>query len=494
MPLDKVAQQYADQLFTKKMGELARDHGQRISTINADFAKRGLVSSGPRMQALVAAGIEHAGEVAQARVDSLLMAYEKAGSPFDQQAVEGIINDVAQICEVRKGSLLQEMALTIRRTNLAVPALAGALQRQIDQGFSSVVARVRLDLTIKLSEAALGAREVARAASSAQSDNTTARSVDADWKFAKMAVELARKSMPEDQRTHPKVGVVVVKDGKVVSTAYRGETEGCHAEYIASEKKVAEEQIAGATVYTTLEPCTSRNHPKIPCATRLRERKVGRVVIGMLDPNPEISGRGVRALREANIAIDLFPDELKAEVEEMNREFLRAYAPLGATGTSAQALQDRTSNCDPKTDPLVVLEYDCSEGRPLRQARSVRDCGFKLWNRGGGDALDVHIEEIALTRSRGIARFERAPKLFKGEKTTLLAAVPGRGALMSHDFELCLMDEWNARGTMDGLGPIAVKVRYRDYFGTQYVTEHLIEYDVFNGTAVTRYVGCHKDR
>lgn len=169
MPLDKVAEQYADQLFTKRMDELARDHGQRIRTINADFAKRGLASSGPRMQALVAAGIEHAEEVAQARVESLLLSHKKGGSPFDQQAVEGIINDVAQICEVRKGSLLQEIALTIRRANLAIPALDEALQRQIDQGFSSVLARVRLDLTIKLSEAALEAREVARAASSALS-------------------------------------------------------------------------------------------------------------------------------------------------------------------------------------------------------------------------------------------------------------------------------------------------------------------------------------
>jgi pyrimidine deaminase RibD-like protein len=142
-------------------------------------------------------------------------------------------------------------------------------------------------------------------------------------KFMQMAIEEARKSVPEDKRVHPKVGVVVVKDGKVLASAHRGEIPEGHAEFIALEKKLAEVSLAGATVYTTLEPCTSRNHPKVPCAIRLTERKVGRVVIGMLDPDDRISGRGQRALRKTGIATELFPNDLMAEVEELNREFLR---------------------------------------------------------------------------------------------------------------------------------------------------------------------------
>ena len=142
-------------------------------------------------------------------------------------------------------------------------------------------------------------------------------------RFMRMAIEEARKSVPEDGRVHPKVGVVVVKDGRVLATAHRGEVPQCHAEYIALEKKLDEAPLIGATVYTTLEPCTSRNHPKVPCAVRLTERKVGRVVIGMLDPDDRISGRGQRALRRAGIATELFPHELMAEIEELNREFVR---------------------------------------------------------------------------------------------------------------------------------------------------------------------------
>jgi pyrimidine deaminase RibD-like protein len=145
-----------------------------------------------------------------------------------------------------------------------------------------------------------------------------------DRKFVRMAIDEARKSVSEkDDRVHPKVGAVVVKDGHVLSKAHRGEQAGNHAEFVALDKKLTDEAVAGATVYTTLEPCTTRNKPKIPCAERLIDRKVGRVVIGMLDPDDRISGKGVRKLRQAGIETVLFPHDLAMEVEELNREFIR---------------------------------------------------------------------------------------------------------------------------------------------------------------------------
>jgi len=153
---------------------------------------------------------------------------------------------------------------------------------------------------------------------------TSGESKDSDdRRFARLAIAEARKSVPEDNRVHPKVGVVVVKDGRVLATAHRGEAPQCHGEYIALEKKLADVSLAGSTVYTTLEPCTSRNHPKVPCAIRLTERKVARVVIGMLDPDDRISGRGQRALRKAGIATGLFDHDLMTEIEELNRDFIR---------------------------------------------------------------------------------------------------------------------------------------------------------------------------
>ena len=108
------------------------------------------------------------------------------------------------------------------------------------------------------------------------------------------------------------------------ATVYRGELgKGDHAKFTALEKKLRDEVIAGATVYTTLEPCTSRNHPKLPCAARLIERKVRRVVIGMHDPNRTVYGGGWARLQEAGIATADFDNDLKDAIKEMNRDFIR---------------------------------------------------------------------------------------------------------------------------------------------------------------------------
>lgn len=162
-----------------------------------------------------------------------------------------------------------------------------------------------------------------------------------DNRFARMAVDEARKSAAEDERAHPMVGCVVVKDGQVLVTAHRGEMEGNHAEFIALEKKLGDETLTGCTVYTTLEPCTTRNHPKIPCADRLIERRVARVVIGMHDPNPDICGKGIRRLQGANIEITLFPHALVKELEELNRRFTRSFAESGSKGSQAQQEKER---------------------------------------------------------------------------------------------------------------------------------------------------------
>jgi len=110
----------------------------------------------------------------------------------------------------------------------------------------------------------------------------------------KLAIREARRSRAEDDRPHPFVGVVVVRGNEVLASACRGDlAPGDHAEYTALENKLEADTLAGCTVYTTLEPCTTRNHPKIPCADRLVQRRVSRVVIGALDPDQRITGQGV---------------------------------------------------------------------------------------------------------------------------------------------------------------------------------------------------------
>lgn len=143
------------------------------------------------------------------------------------------------------------------------------------------------------------------------------------------AIQEARRCQPKNVKD-PLVGAVAVdREGKLIDVAYRGEIEeGDHAEYTLLERKLPKHTLAGATIYTTLEPCTERNPPKIPCADRLYDRQVARVVVGMLDPNRKISGDGVRRLQAAKIAVEYFDEDLRLEVEEINRNFRRHFETL----------------------------------------------------------------------------------------------------------------------------------------------------------------------
>src|ERR671914_1568169 len=103
---------------------------------------------------------------------------------------------------------------------------------------------------------------------------------------------------------NPMVGCVIVRDGRVIGEGYHQQFGGPHAEPNAlAACAAAGKSPAGATAYVTLEPCCHTNKKPPPCAPKLIEAKVGRVVVGCLDPNPDVNGKGLAVLRGAGVEV-----------------------------------------------------------------------------------------------------------------------------------------------------------------------------------------------
>ena len=142
------------------------------------------------------------------------------------------------------------------------------------------------------------------------------------------SIDLARRCESEANRISPKVGAIAVRNGIALGEAYRGEVEnGEHAEFTLLERKLPDEDLSGATLFTTLEPCTARNPPKIPCADRIIARGIQTVVIGTLDHNPEIRGKGELRLQDAGVEIMKFDSDLVREIVHLNGEFVQKHRP-----------------------------------------------------------------------------------------------------------------------------------------------------------------------
>lgn len=138
----------------------------------------------------------------------------------------------------------------------------------------------------------------------------------ADHDFMARALELAALGL-QTTTPNPRVGAVIVREGRVVGEGWHRRAGEPHAELLALAQ--AGGQARGATVYLTLEPCSHFGRTP-PCVEALLEARVGRVVAAMEDPNPRVNGRGLERLRAAGI--DVRCGLLEQEARELNIGFV----------------------------------------------------------------------------------------------------------------------------------------------------------------------------
>ena len=138
-----------------------------------------------------------------------------------------------------------------------------------------------------------------------------------DSMFMKRALALARKGIGRTS-PNPAVGCVIVKDGTIIGEGWHRKAGTPHAEIHALN--MAGDAVRGADVYVTLEPCCHTGATP-PCSEALIKAGVRRVVAGMRDPNPRVSGGGLTALDQAGI--ETVCGVLESECRAINLPFIK---------------------------------------------------------------------------------------------------------------------------------------------------------------------------
>jgi diaminohydroxyphosphoribosylaminopyrimidine deaminase/5-amino-6-(5-phosphoribosylamino)uracil reductase len=222
---------------------------------------------------------------------------------------------------------------------------------------------------------------------------------DFDVQMMRRALRLAMNGRGTVE-PNPFVGCVLVKDGRVIGEGYTQPFGGLHAEPTALASVT--ESPEGATAYVTLEPCCHTNKKTPPCVPALINAKIARVVVGCLDPNPEVNGKGLEQLRAAGIAVtsDMLGDHARQLLAPFiaRTTFRRPYITLKWAETadgkvagpggqrvaitnakSNQLVHDLRSHCDSilvgvntvlTDDPLLTAR---KASRPRHPARFVLD-------------------------------------------------------------------------------------------------------------------------
>lgn len=138
----------------------------------------------------------------------------------------------------------------------------------------------------------------------------------ADHRLMQRCLELARSALGQTA-PNPLVGCVVVRDGVTVGEGFHPGAGQPHAEVFALRQ--AGDRAQGATLYVNLEPCNHYGRTP-PCTEAVIAAGVKRVVVGMVDPDPRVSGGGIARLREAGIEVNV--GIAHAACQELNEAFV----------------------------------------------------------------------------------------------------------------------------------------------------------------------------
>ena len=216
----------------------------------------------------------------------------------------------------------------------------------------------------------------------------------------KLALGLARRGLGWTS-PNPLVGAVLVKDNFIIGQGYHKRFGGNHAEVNALQNATADP--AGATLYVTLEPCCHYGKTP-PCVDAIIRNKLKKVIIGTLDPNPEVNGKGVRILNENGI--ETVVGVMEKECRELNQAYFKHMMtglPL-VTLKFAQTLDGRIATASGDSKWISSEEFR----KKAHRLRSVHDAVLVGINTVLADDPQL---TVRLVRGRNPTRIILDPRL-----------------------------------------------------------------------------------
>lgn len=223
---------------------------------------------------------------------------------------------------------------------------------------------------------------------------------------------------------NPSVGCVIVRDGKEIARGHTQIPGGHHAEIEAIEAgNVSGNSLVGSTLYVTLEPCSHYGRTP-PCAKRIIDEGISRVVIAVKDPNPLVSGRGIALLNEAGIEVTVGVCESEA------REAHRAFFKRIETGLPwvemkiASTLDGKTALLNGRSQWITGSEARRDGHRWREKAQGIlTGIGTVL---SDNPRMNVRLERIEVERKKYIldsrARCPLDAAIFKGGRVTVFVS------------------------------------------------------------------------
>jgi diaminohydroxyphosphoribosylaminopyrimidine deaminase/5-amino-6-(5-phosphoribosylamino)uracil reductase len=139
-----------------------------------------------------------------------------------------------------------------------------------------------------------------------------------DAYYIKRTLNLAAKAMGLTS-PNPMVGAVIVKNGRIIAEDFHRNPGNPHAEALVIAK--AGEKTGNSTLYVNLEPCCHLKKRTPPCTKAIIQAGIRKVVIGMLDPNPKVAGKGVLELQKAGIEVK--SGVLLNEAKRLNETYIK---------------------------------------------------------------------------------------------------------------------------------------------------------------------------